>query len=161
MATIGSRIREARTRQGLSQADFARALGFSQTAIGEFERDVKIPGGAFFIALKRVFGYSADWALLGELNVLTEGMMVSADALVNDPDLVDRLKRESEKRSVKLIEREHRQMDCEREIAERDARIRDLERERDRLQGQVEAFREVLSTEKPPPGEFRKPKGKS
>ncbi len=35
--TIGNHLREARKKQGLSQADLARTLGMSRTTIGQIE----------------------------------------------------------------------------------------------------------------------------
>ncbi|MEP7217636.1 MAG: helix-turn-helix domain-containing protein [Bacteroidota bacterium] len=73
MSTIGTRIREVRQQKNLSQAEFARELGFGQHAISDFERDRKVPGGVFLIALKTVFDVSLDWLATGHLPLLISG----------------------------------------------------------------------------------------
>ncbi|CDH30735.1 helix-turn-helix domain-containing protein [Xenorhabdus bovienii] len=47
MSTIGFRLKEERNRLGLNQTDFASLAGHSRGAQACYERDEKIPGGAY------------------------------------------------------------------------------------------------------------------
>ncbi|CDL83865.1 helix-turn-helix domain-containing protein [Xenorhabdus szentirmaii] len=47
MYTIGFRLKEERTRLGLNQTDFANLAGYSRGAQACYERDEKVPGGAY------------------------------------------------------------------------------------------------------------------
>lgn len=54
---IGLIIKEIRKSSGLTQAEFARRLGFSSSGfISEVESGDKMPGGEFLISLEREFG---------------------------------------------------------------------------------------------------------
>jgi transcriptional regulator with XRE-family HTH domain len=62
--TLGARLKEL--RQGSSQAAFARKLGVSPSAIGQYERGEQLPGAAFLMAVSRHYNVSIDWLLFGE-----------------------------------------------------------------------------------------------
>jgi transcriptional regulator with XRE-family HTH domain len=64
--TLGSRIREARDRYGMSQAELARRIGISNTALNQIESGkTQNPGVAYIVAIARVLGVSTDSLLLG------------------------------------------------------------------------------------------------
>jgi len=68
--SIGQRLRLIREQLGLSQAQLAKKIGFSQNAISHWERGERdIPTQAL-IALKRL-GINIDWLLTGEGTPLT------------------------------------------------------------------------------------------
>ncbi|MGM0936296.1 MAG: helix-turn-helix domain-containing protein [Pseudomonadota bacterium] len=47
MSTIGIRLKNERERLGLNQTEFAQLAGHSRSAQAGYERDEKIPGGAY------------------------------------------------------------------------------------------------------------------
>lgn len=47
MSTIGVRLKNERERLGLNQTEFAKLAGHSRSAQAGYERDEKIPGGAY------------------------------------------------------------------------------------------------------------------
>lgn len=51
MTTLGFRLREERDRRGLNQTDFAALANGSRGAQAAYERDEKIPGGGYLMAL--------------------------------------------------------------------------------------------------------------
>jgi transcriptional regulator with XRE-family HTH domain len=64
--TIGGRIREARLRKGMAQADLASAVGVRQLAISQLENDrVGDPKASTLLAMADVLGVSVDWLLRG------------------------------------------------------------------------------------------------
>lgn len=57
--TVGARIRAARVKKGLSQAELAEKIGVSQAAIGQWERGQYLPRGRNINALNDVLGPEA------------------------------------------------------------------------------------------------------
>src|SRR5438874_7806231 len=59
--TLGSRIREARERYGMSQAELARRIGISGTALNQIESGkTPDPGVSRIIGIARILGVSID-----------------------------------------------------------------------------------------------------
>lgn len=65
-AVIGQRIQSVRTQQGMSQADFAEALGISVRAYQNYERGERPVSKQLLCALKSTFGTSSDYILSGD-----------------------------------------------------------------------------------------------
>ncbi len=66
MMMIGKRLKQFRKGRGLSQKAFADALSTSSGYISEIESGKTVPGGNFFISLKRVYSLNIDWLLSGD-----------------------------------------------------------------------------------------------
>ncbi len=62
---LGARIALLRRSQGLSQADLARQLHISPSAVGMYEQDRREPSLAVLVALAQEFSVSADYLLTG------------------------------------------------------------------------------------------------
>lgn len=62
------RIRELRTKSGMSQADLARAIGVSTSAIGMYEQGRREPDTSAILKFARFFNVSVDY-LLGASDV--------------------------------------------------------------------------------------------
>ena len=62
---LGTRIASLRQGRGLSQAELARRLHISTSAIGMYEQGRREPSVAILIALSREFGVSLDYLLSG------------------------------------------------------------------------------------------------
>ena len=59
--SIGSRIKQARTAAGLSQAQLAQKVGVSAGAIGNYESDYSSPKDEILYALMRILGVDANF----------------------------------------------------------------------------------------------------
>ena len=62
---LGTRIASLRQGRGLSQAELARRLNISSSAIGMYEQGRREPSVDTLIALAREFGVSLDYLLSG------------------------------------------------------------------------------------------------
>ena len=63
---IGRRIRELRGFD-MTQAEFARSVGVTQSYLSALERGEKEPGAAVLLAISQEFGKSVDWLLTGHI----------------------------------------------------------------------------------------------
>lgn len=77
---LGARIAALRRRAGMSQAELAKRLKVSASAIGMYEQGRRQPAADTLVALGGVFGVSVDYLLTGR-STESENQMV--DALVN------------------------------------------------------------------------------
>lgn len=68
-AAVGQRIQSIRTQQGMSQAEFADALGISVRAYQNYERGERPVSKQLLCALKTTFGTSSDYILNGDKEV--------------------------------------------------------------------------------------------
>lgn len=64
MVTIGERLRDERKKLQLSQAEFAKLVGFSRNAQAIYERDESLPGTAYLLRLSEV-GLDVRYVLTG------------------------------------------------------------------------------------------------
>lgn len=62
---LGSRIAALRARFGWSQAELARRLHISPSAVGMYEQGRREPSVEVIVALARVLGVSVDYLLTG------------------------------------------------------------------------------------------------
>ena len=65
LRAIGRRIRELRGFD-VTQIEFARRIGVTQSHLSAVERGAREPGPAVLLAISREFGKSVDWLLTGE-----------------------------------------------------------------------------------------------
>lgn len=65
LRAIGRRIRELRGFD-ITQAEFARRIGVTQSYLSALEHGEKEPGSAVLLAISKEFGRSVDWLLTGQ-----------------------------------------------------------------------------------------------
>jgi len=65
LRAIGRRIRELRGFD-MTQAEFARRIGITQSHLSALEHGSKEPGSAVLLAIRREFRKSVDWLLTGQ-----------------------------------------------------------------------------------------------
>ena len=63
--SLGRRIRQLRGFE-ITQAEFARMLGVSQSQLSKYERGVVAPPADVLIRIKEQFRVSIDWLLTGD-----------------------------------------------------------------------------------------------
>jgi transcriptional regulator with XRE-family HTH domain len=62
---LGTRIRKARERAHISQAELARRIGISKTSMNAIEGGATDPRASRIVAIAHVLGVSTDMLLLG------------------------------------------------------------------------------------------------
>jgi transcriptional regulator with XRE-family HTH domain len=65
LKALGRRLRELRGFD-LSQQEFAKQLGISQSQLSKYERGAAAPPAEILFFVKKHFGVSIDWLLTGE-----------------------------------------------------------------------------------------------
>lgn len=80
MKTIGSRLKEARKRKGLTQVDIQKATGISSGNLSDIENDKSMPSAAALISLSRELEVSIDWILTGEERFAVEPASLKREA---------------------------------------------------------------------------------
>lgn len=87
---IGARIAALRRDRGMSQAELARRLSISASAVGMYEQGRREPSAALLVALSEEFGVSTDFLLTGRpgpeeegplLRLLTDRLEAAEEAL--------------------------------------------------------------------------------
>ena len=63
---LGPRIAALRRKSGWSQAELARQLQVSPSAVGMYEQGRREPSAATLVAMSQVFGVSTDYLLTGQ-----------------------------------------------------------------------------------------------
>ena len=63
---LGTRIASLRLSHGLSQAELAKHLHISTSAVGMYEQGRREPSVSILVALSREFGVSLDYLLSGK-----------------------------------------------------------------------------------------------
>ena len=62
---IGQRIAALRKNVGMSQAELARALGVSPSAVGMYEQGRREPSAQMLVSLAQILGVTTDYLLTG------------------------------------------------------------------------------------------------
>lgn len=63
---LGTRIAALRKQTGMSQAELAKHLRISASAVGMYEQGRREPGADMLVALAEAFGVSTDYLLTGK-----------------------------------------------------------------------------------------------
>lgn len=85
---IGQRIAALRKNARMSQAELARALGVSPSAVGMYEQGRREPAAATLVQLAKVFRVSTDYLLTGRMATPEDARLLvqAVDALVDGAD---------------------------------------------------------------------------
>ena len=76
MVDVGSRIKELRVSQKITQNDFASRLGVTKSAISSYENGSRLPSHDILIKISRIFKVSTDY-LLGCVDEKSQTVNVS------------------------------------------------------------------------------------
>ena len=63
---IGSQIARLRQKRGMCQAELAKFLNISPSAVGMYEQGRRLPSLNMVVRLSRAFGVSTDYLLTGK-----------------------------------------------------------------------------------------------
>ena len=69
---LGIRIAILRISKGWSQAELARRIGVSTSAVGMYEQGRREPSVDTLVALSRIFGVSLDYLLSGQPDTIRD-----------------------------------------------------------------------------------------
>lgn len=80
---LGARIAVLRKRAGMSQAELAKRLKISASAVGMYEQGRREPAADTLVALSKELGVSVDYLLTGKMpeqedNELVDGLLTQA-----------------------------------------------------------------------------------
>ena len=78
---LGARIAALRLQAGLSQAELAKRLSVSPSAVGMYEQGRREPSMDRIVALSGIFGVTTDYLLTGQL--LTPGDQRAMERILN------------------------------------------------------------------------------
>ncbi len=78
---LGARIAALRLQAGLSQAELAKRLSVSPSAVGMYEQGRREPSVDRIVALSGIFGVTTDYLLTGQL--LTPGDRRAMERILN------------------------------------------------------------------------------
>lgn len=78
---VGARIAVLRRSAGLSQAELARRLKVSPSAVGMYEQGRREPAADILVALAEIFGVSTDYLLTGKVHSETEQTVAEKSAI--------------------------------------------------------------------------------
>lgn len=70
--SFGKKIREARTKMGISRASLAEDLGISVNFLGDIERGLKLPSVPNLIMMTNILKVSLDYLFSDSLNNILE-----------------------------------------------------------------------------------------
>lgn len=77
---LGIRVAALRRQAGMSQAELAKRLAVSPSAVGMYEQGRREPSADRIVALSKIFDVSADYLLSGE--IITDGDRAALGNLV-------------------------------------------------------------------------------
>lgn len=75
---LGQRIAALRRQADMSQAELARRLQISASAVGMYEQDRRTPSPELLAGMAQVFGVTTDFLITGRVETEAEGRAVSA-----------------------------------------------------------------------------------
>lgn len=81
MNDLGTRLKEARTRKGLSQTDLANATGVHYSQVGRYENKGATPSAEVLGRIANELGVTADFLLNGTRADLADGTLADKDLL--------------------------------------------------------------------------------
>ena len=86
---MGARIAALRRQAGLSQAELARQLQCSASAVGMYEQGRREPPSDLLVQMARLFGVSTDYLLTGSVRE-RQDQEILADVLLRSLNEADR-----------------------------------------------------------------------
>lgn len=85
---MGARIAALRRQIGMSQAELARQLGCSASAVGMYEQGRREPPADLLVQMSRIFGVTTDYLLTGNPRQ-QQDQQVLADLLLESLNAAD------------------------------------------------------------------------
>lgn len=101
--SFGTRLKELRTKKGLSKSDLGRAVDVHYTQLGRYERDEASPSADVLKRLANVLEVSTDFLMSGNSSDLAQES-IQDKTLINLFQRVQRLEPEERKVVTSLLE---------------------------------------------------------
>lgn len=95
MLSFGERLKKARERKGLTQAQVMKITNITDKSLSRYENGASAPDPDTILELIRLYDVSADYIMglspvMGHADV-SSGTSMTAPALVSDPDIHEKL----------------------------------------------------------------------
>lgn len=103
MKGFGSRLRELRERQGLSQLELAQKVDLHMSQVSRYERENSLPTAEKLIRLARILGVSTDELLQGPRGTPSSGPIRNV-RLLERFQALETLDRDDQDTAIKLID---------------------------------------------------------
>ncbi len=84
MDDLGSRIKEARMRRGLTQKDLAKCICKCPSAVSGYENNTQIPPAETMISLASVLNVSLDYLVNNDPTYSVKGLTQAQQAIIFD-----------------------------------------------------------------------------
>lgn len=99
---LGERIKTARKKKGLRQADLAQSLGVSTATVGQYEVGTSKPSINMLLKISETCDVNTDWLLKGIHNAGIDYKNMSEEDLNVSNSLVQKLKKEIEEKENQI-----------------------------------------------------------
>ncbi len=112
MLTFGERLRRARERKGLTQAQVMKITNITDKSLSRYENGASAPDPDTILELIKLYDVSADYIMglspvMGNAGDAASGTSLAAPALVTEPDaheMLEGLSGEARKKAEEYIE---------------------------------------------------------
>lgn len=96
MSSFGERLKKARERKGLTQAQVMKLTSITDKSLSRYENGASAPDPDTILELIRLYDVSADFIMglspiMGRASDSTSGTSLAAPSLVSDPDVHEKL----------------------------------------------------------------------
>lgn len=96
MLSFGERLKKARERKGLTQAQVMKLTSITDKSLSRYENGASAPDPDTILELIRLYDVSADFIMglspiMGHASDSSSGTSLSAPSLVSDPDVHEKL----------------------------------------------------------------------
>jgi len=81
MSELGTRLKTARSKKGLSQTELAQAIGVHYTQIGRYEKKGAIPSAEVLARIANALEVSSDFLMNGTAEELASGQLSDKELL--------------------------------------------------------------------------------
>ena len=98
---IGEKLRNLRKNAGMTQADLAKKIGMSPSAIGMYEQGRREPDSEILVKFSKIFNVSVDFLVGIEKKKHSKKKLVKIDELAKK---IEKILRKSGKKSAKSNE---------------------------------------------------------
>ena len=109
MISFGERLKRARERKGLTQAQVMKITSITDKSLSRYENGASAPDPDTILELIRLYDVSADYIMglslqMGHASDPASGTSLAAPAIASDPDIHEGLSDDARKKAEEYIE---------------------------------------------------------